>query len=339
MTPARGVEIVSRIDLAAYAIAGAALLLVLKLHLLLALLTGLLVYESVHLLAPLITARMLSGSRAKLLAVFLLTSAIVGLISLAILGIISYFRAGGFTALLQKLAETVESSRDVLPVWVSAYLPDSTEEIRTALVLWLREHAGTLQVAGTEVGRGIAYVLIAMIIGALLSLHEAVPKRERRPLAHALSERAARLSQSFRRVVLAQGWISAVNTTLTWLYLAVALPLAGIDLPLVKTLVLTTFIVGLMPIIGNLISNTAIVIVSLSYSPYVALVSLAYLVTIHKLEYFLNARIIGSRIHSQAWELLIAMLVMEAAFGIAGLVAAPIYYAYMKNELAAKGLV
>ena len=44
-----------------------------------------------------------------LIAVFLLTSAIVGLISLAILGIISYFRAGGFTALLQKLAETVES--------------------------------------------------------------------------------------------------------------------------------------------------------------------------------------------------------------------------------------
>jgi hypothetical protein len=29
---------------------------------------------------------------------------------------------------------------------------------------------------------------------------------------------------------------------------------------------------------------------------------------------------------------------MEAAFGMAGLVAAPIYYAYLKDELAGRGL-
>jgi hypothetical protein len=33
------------------------------------------------------------------------------------------------------------------------------------------------------------------------------------------------------------------------------------------------------------------------------------------------------------------MLVMEAAFGMAGLVAAPIYYAYLKDELVSRGLV
>jgi predicted PurR-regulated permease PerM len=54
---------------------------------------------------------------------------------------------------------------------------------------------------------------------------------------------------------------------------------------------------------------------------------------IHKLEYFLNARIVGSQIQAKAWELLLAMLVMEAAFGIAGVAAAPIYYAYLKDEL------
>ena len=30
------------------------------------------------------------------------------------------------------------------------------------------------------------------------------------------------------------------------------------------------------------------------------------------------------------------MLVMEAAFGIAGLIAAPFYYAYLKDELSAR---
>ena len=34
-----------------------------------------------------------------------------------------------------------------------------------------------------------------------------------------------------------------------------------------------------------------------------------------------------------------AMLIMEAVFGISGLVTAPIYYAYLNNELAARKLI
>jgi predicted PurR-regulated permease PerM len=76
-----------------------------------------------------------------------------------------------------------------------------------------------------------------------------------------------------------------------------------------------------------------IVIVSLAYSFAVALGSLGFLVLVHKLEYFLNARIVGGEIKASAWELLCAMLVLEAAFGLPGLVAAPIFYAYLKAEL------
>ncbi|MET1028247.1 MAG: hypothetical protein ABWY00_13835, partial [Dongiaceae bacterium] len=87
------------------------------------------------------------------------------------------------------------------------------------------------------------------------------------------------------------------------------------------------------------ISNTVIVIVSLSASFVAAIGSLIFLVLIHKLEYFVNARIIGSQIRARAWELLLAMLVMESAFGIAGVIAAPIFYAYLKDELTARGLI
>ena len=100
-----------------------------------------------------------------------------------------------------------------------------------------------------------------------------------------------------------------------------------------------TFVVGLLPVVGNLVSNTVIVIVSLSHSVQAAGGSLLFLILIHKLEYFLNARIIGKRIESRAWELLAAMLVMEAAFGLGGLIAAPIYYAYLKDELARRGAI
>jgi predicted PurR-regulated permease PerM len=130
-----------------------------------------------------------------------------------------------------------------------------------------------------------------------------------------------------------------VNAALTAVYLVLILPLFGVALPLVKTMIFITFVAGLIPVVGNLVSNVVVVIVSLSVSPAVAVASLLYLVAIHKLEYFLNARMIGTQIEARAWELLLAMLVMEAAFGIAGLIAAPIYYAYLKDELADRGWI
>jgi predicted PurR-regulated permease PerM len=69
------------------------------------------------------------------------------------------------------------------------------------------------------------------------------------------------------------------------------------------------------------------------------LASLAFLVVIHRLEYFVNARIVGTRIKAWAWELLLAMLVMEAWLGVPGLIAAPIYYAYAKDELMMRKLI
>ena len=151
--------------------------------------------------------------------------------------------------------------------------------------------------------------------------------------------RIRNLGTAFRRVVFAQVRISLINTSFTAIYLVLVLPAFGVHLPFTKTMIAVTFVAGLLPVVGNLVSNTVIVIVSLSSSVAVAIASLAFLIVIHKLEYFLNARIVGGQIHAKAWELLLAMLVMEAAFGIAGLVAAPIYYAYLKDELTARGVI
>ena len=159
------------------------------------------------------------------------------------------------------------------------------------------------------------------------------------PSSVALTTRAGNLVTAFRDVVFAQVKISAVNTMLTGIFLLVVLPLFGVYLPLAKTLVVATFVVGLLPVIGNLISNTLIFVMGLSISLWVAVAALAYLIVIHKLEYFLNARIIGTQIRARAWELLIAMLFMEAVFGAPGLIAAPIYYAYLKRELEAERLI
>jgi predicted PurR-regulated permease PerM len=206
-------------------------------------------------------------------------------------------------------------------------------------IAWLREHAAELRVMGGEAGHVVVHLLIGMVIGAMVSLNEATDSVARGPLAVALAERARRLGDAFRNVVFAQVRISALNTLFTAIYLLAVLPLAGVHLPYAKTMVAITFFAGLLPVVGNLISNTVIVVVSLSQSLTAAVGSLVFLVVIHKLEYFLNARIVGERIRAKAWEILLAMLLMESAFGIAGLVAAPIYYAYLKDELAARKLL
>ena len=325
---------------ASWVLAGLSLVLVLVLHLLPAMLAGMLVYELVHLLAPAVSTRF-SHQRARLVAVLVLSSVIVAAITLAVAGAIVFFRsdAGSLSALLTKMAEIVASSQRLLPQWLIEQFPQDPDDIRQSLAEWFRVHAAEMQLVGKEAGRAVAYVLIGMIIGALVALHETLDEEPHGPLAIELAERIRSLGSAFRRVVFAQVRISLINTTFTAVYLAVVLPAFGVHLPFTKTMIGVTFVAGLLPVVGNLISNTVIVIVSLSSSAGVALSSLAFLVVIHKLEYFLNARIVGTRIGAHTWELLLAMLVMEAAFGIGGVVAAPIYYAFVKSELKSRDLV
>ena len=293
-----------------------------------------------HILTPYI-AQKLPGPRAKIIAIALLSITIVGLLTLAGAGLVAFFRSesGSLTVLLAKMAQIIEDSRKILPTWILDRLPADAITFKEEASTWLREHADDLQVVGKEAGRVTAHVLIGMIVGGMIALRDATKADHYKPFARAMAQRAWLFGDSFRRVVFAQVRIAAINAFFTGVYLAVILPLLGIQLPLVKTMIAITFVVGLIPVVGNLISNTVIVIVSLSQSLGVAIGSLAYLVVIHKFEYFLNARIVGGQIRANAWELLITMLLMEAVFGLAGIVAAPIYYAYVKSELRARELV
>ncbi|KAF1007713.1 MAG: hypothetical protein GAK28_01670 [Luteibacter sp.] len=330
---------VSRI--ASYVMAGLGLFLILYLRLLPALMAGLLVYEVVVSLAPLM-GRRISGDRARVLAVAIIGVFVVGIITLLILGAITFFRneIGNPEDLWQnKLMPMVERARQQLPQAVVDRLPDSVDDLRVTALDWARSHAVALQLAGKEAARVLVHIVIGLVLGAFVALSRTRPSHQMGPFAAELSLRCARLADAFHNIVFAQIKISLVNTLFTAIFLVGVLPMFGVHLPLTKTLIVLTFIVGLLPVIGNLFSNTAITIVGLSMGLYVGLGALAFLILIHKLEYFLNARIVGGQIRARAWELLVAMLVFEAAFGLPGLVAAPIFYAYLKAELEAERLI
>jgi predicted PurR-regulated permease PerM len=330
-----------RLEIATQILAGLALLAALKFGLLASLLAGLLVYELVHMLAPSRTSALVHRRTGKIVVVALLAIIVIAAMGVGILGLMSLLSSGSenLSVLLQKMAEVIESARSYLPAWAFSSLPAGPDELKTAAAAWLRAHAGQLQSLGRDVWSALIHILFGMVIGGMIAVSREVGDIKPAPLVHALNNRARLLGAAFRSVVFAQVWISALNTVLTGFYLLVIVPWMGIELPLAKTMVVVTFITGLLPVIGNLISNTVIVVVSLSVSPVLAVSSLLFLVIIHKLEYFVNARVMGGRIHARAWELLLAMLVMDAIFGIPGVIAAPIYYAYLKNELSAQNLI
>jgi predicted PurR-regulated permease PerM len=327
----------TRLRIASYILSFIALVAVLELGLLSALLSGLLVYNLVHYSAPFLGRLGISGHLAKTIALAMLALIFILVIVAAVTSSMALLTDGsdeGLVSLFQKMAEIIDTAQLHLPNWARDYFPSNLEELETLAAKWLREHAGQLQLVGRELGVLLVRIIVGMVIGGMIALSSSVASsREPGPLAIALGERVELLSAAFRNIVFSQLRISALNTIFTAIYLVVILPFFGVHLPLVKTMIAVTFIAGLLPVIGNLISNTVIVVVALSVSFVAAVGSLAFLVIIHKLEYFLNARIIGSRIKSRAWELLLAMIVLEAWFGIAGLIAAPIYYAYLKDEL------
>jgi predicted PurR-regulated permease PerM len=281
---------ISYYNIAAWILVTASLLLAINIHLLPALLAGLTVYELVHILAPFIRIKNISGNRARIVVVSLLSVVIVAALTLFVIGTLTFFRSdsGSLPKLLQKMADIIDGSRAMLPSWIVEHFPTDAESLKTGVAEWLRQHAAELQMIGREAAHIAGHILAGMVIGALISLHESIPTHKYRPLSRALVGSITKLSTAFRHVVFAQVRIAALNAIFTWLYLEIALPLFGVHLPFAKSLVLITFLAGMLPIIGNLISNAIIVIISLSHSLAIAIASLVFLVVVHKLEYFLN---------------------------------------------------
>jgi len=316
----------------------------LQLHLVPAAFCGMLIYLLTSHLGNLLTRHIprkyLSEQKSRTLAAILMLIIIV-----TVLTVLTMFLSKtlgneeNLSGLVAKIGEVLNDLRDKLPPTLVTYLPESLLELKEGAVEWLREHSKELSTIGKESLHSFAHILIALAIGVMLTMQRFAPLLEAKPLSVTMRSRFSLLSKAFENVVFAQVKISAINTVLTGIFLLIILPLADIHLPYSKTLVIITFFVGLLPIVGNLISNTLIVLIALGLSFKIAISALIFLIAIHKLEYFINAKIVGDRIQAAAWELLLSMLIMETIFGVGGLLLAPIIYAYIKSELMQSKLI
>lgn len=215
---------------------------------------------------------------------------------------------------------------------------DSLKE--TALDM-VREMKGQVSYLGSfaKLARGATTQVVFLIAGCVVAISLFLnPRieldRERQPIRNnayslccdEIAERFRRFYQSFARVMGAQLIISAINTVLTAIFVFAA------QLPYAPIIIGITFLCGLLPVIGNLVSNTVIVGIGFTVSPRMALAALIFLVVIHKLEYFLNCKIIGDRIRNPLWLTLLGLIIGERLMGIPGMILAPVFLNYIKVE-------
>ncbi len=245
-----------------------------------------------------------------------------------------------------ELEVAVQKLRGELPVLVShlpmeyrRFVPQSLADLQPLVLGAVRGQLSTAASMGASGLQGVLLAVVGLIIGTLAALDLAQAPPPNRPLSVLLVTWGGRLISCFNSIVVAQIWIAGINTLLTAVFLFAILPLFGVSMPFAHLLLALTFVAGLLPIVGNLICNVVLTLVALSVGPLVAAAALLWLVLIHKLEFVISAKVVGAKIGFSTWELLVAMLALQAVFGVPGLVAAPLLYALTRLELKSQGWV
>ena len=212
------------------------------------------------------------------------------------------------------------------------------ETLKDQAFVFARSQASNLG-AFADAARGATTQFVYLSVGCIVAIGLYLnPRLELDPPAGAtghnlysrcceeISRRFATFYRSFAMVTNAQITISAINTVLTAIFVT------AMGLPHLVVAVGLTFLCGFLPVIGNLISNALVVALGFMVSPSSGLWALVFLVLVHKLEYFLNSKIIGARIHTSIWLTLLALMVGERLMGITGMVLAPAVLHYVRME-------
>ncbi|MCR3754610.1 MAG: hypothetical protein DMNBKLKJ_00026 [Candidatus Westeberhardia cardiocondylae] len=310
---------------------------IIPLHLLSCFISGFLIYEIITSVTS-YCKNFFNTKYTKLITVILIFTIITIIMIIGVINIIHFLKTHTYESNISTKAKNIISNIKIhIPHFLSSFFPENEIDFKNQILNLIESNLIIISNMGGILLHELIMIFIGLIIGTIIALNK--PSKEKTYFIQQLLKRLYYLSTAFHNIVFAQTKISLINTVLTSIIILILFPIFNIHIPFQKTLITITFVFGLLPIIGNLISNFIITISALSISLNIAIIIIIYLILIHKLEYFLNAKIIGNRIQAKSWELLFIMLLFDATFGIEGLIAAPIYYSYIKIELRKKKLI
>ena len=212
---------------------------------------------------------------------------------------------------------------------------EDVESLKALVLEKVRHQVGYLGNFAKLATKEFVFLLIGTVVACSLFLNPAMDlERGRHRLRNNLYSltcdqimmRFHSFYRSFETVMGAQIMIALINTVFTAVFTLV------VDLPYAPLVIGVTFLCGLLPIIGNIISNSVITGIAFTISPQLAISALVFLIVLHKLEYFLNSKIIGERIKNPVWLTLLGLILAERLMGVPGIILAPVILHFIKVE-------
>jgi predicted PurR-regulated permease PerM len=267
---------------------------------------------------------------------------VIGIFILFVAGI-SYTAAYFIRAAIDALPTIADKAIPAAITWADAHqihLPfTDLDSLKDTVTDALREQAhylGNVANFARHASTTIVFVIIGIVCAISLFFNSRLDLfRESHAIRDNLysvccdeiSARFGEFYHSFATVIGAQMTISCVNTVLTAIFVSI------VQLPYAPVVIGLTFLCGLVPIIGNVVSNTVIVFIGFQVSPRVAISAFVFLVVVHKLEYLLNSKIIGARIRNPVWLTLFGLIVGERLMGVPGMILSPVVLNYLRVEM------
>lgn len=255
----------------------------------------------------------------------------LGFIYLVVMGVVGLLKGENINDLLTTLSQTLDDLKIMLPYEIAKYIPESVSEIKKSIIDSLKNNLNLFAIFGKSALHETILIIVGWLIGVLIACKKKT--KEHTEFTKSWNQIWTNFTSAFKFVVFAQFKVALFNSIIISVFLFIISPIFGWDIPYSKTLVLITFLCGMLPIIGNLISNTVTFFLALTVSLPAALAALGLLMLIHKLEYIIISSSLGSDIDSDIWELLIVLFSFEILFGLGAMVFSPILYAFTKSEL------
>lgn len=275
--------------------------------------------------------------RVVLLAVAVVVAGAIALVAAVVVP--------GFAADLPAYTQSLDRdlSGKVTGLLATAGVSVDPDELKARATEWVREHVGESVSMARKAGTNLVLLVMAFIITVVVKHGRIDEEDAAQPaplpsnlwefLARFLTRKIATFYGCFRQVMAGQVVIALINAGLTVGLLVV------LGIPHKFALIVLVFVFGLLPIVGNLISNTVICLSALIWTgPVQVLAALAFLVAIHKLEYVLNGKIIGHLVKLPLYMTLLALIVGELLFHISGMILAVPVVLFARTELSKVGV-
>ncbi|MDE1977052.1 MAG: AI-2E family transporter [Elusimicrobia bacterium] len=216
-------------------------------------------------------------------------------------------------------------------------MPGSLEDLRAVIMSAVVEHAQALTKTSGVLTRELFEILVSILVAILYHLSAF---RKEGAWADAESQGGfldSFLSEFSERVRIFVGGfetIFRIQILLAVFRCAVlAIFLLVTRLPWMHFLLVATFLLSVIPIVGAFSSSALILAAAFTGSFHAALGTLIFLLILHQAEYLIYSRLAGTGFALPTWIILLGLLIGEKCMGLAGLILAPVVIHYLREEM------